>query len=248
MNRRKFLVGAMGAVAAATPAVAATDPTGPVLRGTLNAAELGLATEKAEDQSRVLQRLIETASKEDRQIFLPPGTYMISDLRLPPRVRLSGVAGATKLVFAGGDSMISAARAELVQLSGLTIDGAGLPMADYVGGLVASGRMQRRRDRGLRHHRQRRQRPGARPLGRAHQRARRSPVRRPPASAPSNRPACRSPTTSSRIAAMAASWSGGGRPARTAPSSAATGSSGSPPRPAAPARTATASTSSAPTA
>ncbi len=135
MNRRKFLVGAVGAMVAA-PAAAATDPAGPVLRGTLNAAELGLATQKAEDQSRVLQRLIETASKEDRQIFLPPGTYMISNLRLPPRVRLSGVAGATKLVFAGGDSMITATRAELVSLSGLTIDGAGLPMAEYAAGLV----------------------------------------------------------------------------------------------------------------
>ncbi len=135
MNRRKFLAGALGA-AIATPAVAATNPTGPVLRGTLNGTELGLNTAKAEDQSRILQRLLEAASDQDREVFLPAGTYMISNLRLPPRVRLSGVAGATRLVFAGGDSMISAARAELVKLSGLTIDGAGLPFADYVAGLV----------------------------------------------------------------------------------------------------------------
>jgi uncharacterized secreted repeat protein (TIGR03808 family) len=135
MNRRKFLVGALGA-AIATPAAAATDPAGPVLRGTLNAAELGLNAEKAEDQSIVLQRLLETASKEDRQIFLPAGTYMISNLRLPPRVRLSGIAGATRLVFAGGDGMITGTRCELVSLSGLTIDGAGQPFADYVAGLV----------------------------------------------------------------------------------------------------------------
>ncbi len=135
MNRRKFLAGAMAAMAAA-PAAAATNPSGPVLRGTLNAAELGLNAEKAEDQSIVLQRLLDTASQEDRQIFLPAGTYMISNLRLPPRVRLSGVAGATKLVFAGGDSMITAAHAERVSLSGLIIDGAGQPMAEYVAGLV----------------------------------------------------------------------------------------------------------------
>ncbi len=135
MNRRKFLAGALGA-AVATPAVAATDPTGPVLRGTLNAAELGLNQQKAEDQSLTLQQLLDTASDDDRQIFLPAGTYMISNLRLPPRVRLSGVPGATKLVFAGGDSMMTAARAELVALSGLTIDGAGQPLADYVAGLV----------------------------------------------------------------------------------------------------------------
>ncbi len=136
MNRRSFLLGAAGATAATLPAVAATDPTGPVLRGTLNGAELGLNAAKAEDQSRILQRLLETASQEDRQVFLPAGTYMISNLRLPPRVRLSGVPGATKLVFAGGDSMITATHAELIALSGLTIDGAGQPFADYVPGLV----------------------------------------------------------------------------------------------------------------
>ncbi len=135
MNRRKFLAGALGA-AVVTPAAAATDPNGPVLRGTLNGAELGLNEQAAEDQSRTLQRLLDTASKEDRQVFLPPGTYMVSNLRLPPRVRLSGVTGATKLVFAGGDTMITAARSELVVLSGLTIDGAGQPFADYVAGLM----------------------------------------------------------------------------------------------------------------
>ena len=135
MNRRKFLVGALGAAVAA-PAFAATDPSGPVLRGTLNAAELGLATQKAEDQSLTLQRLLDTASNEDRQLFLQAGTYMVSNLRLPPRVRLSGVPGATRLVFAGGDSMITGSRCERVSLSGLTIDGAGQPFADYVAGLV----------------------------------------------------------------------------------------------------------------
>ena len=135
MDRRKFLAGALGA-AVATPAVAATDPTGPVLRGTLDGAELGLNQQAAENQSRMLQRLLDTAAKEDRQVFLPAGTYMISNLRLPPRVRLSGVKGATKLVFAGGDSMITASRSDLVVLSNLTIDGAGQPFADYVAGLV----------------------------------------------------------------------------------------------------------------
>lgn len=136
MNRRSFLAGAVGAAAVATPALAATDPSGPVLRGTLNGVELGLDGEKAADQSRVLQSLLDTASQQDREVFLKAGTYMVSNLRLPPRVRLSGVPGATKLVFAGGDSMITAARSEIVSLSGLTIDGAGQPFADYVAGLV----------------------------------------------------------------------------------------------------------------
>ena len=135
MDRRSFLAGAVGA-ALATPAAAAADPTGPVLRGTLDTAALGLNDQKAEDQSRVLQRLLDAASSEDRPVFLQAGTYMISNLRLPARVRLSGVPGATRLVFAGGDSMLTAAHSQVMVLSGLTIDGAGLPFADYVGGLV----------------------------------------------------------------------------------------------------------------
>ncbi len=135
MDRRSFLTGVLGAAVAA-PAMAATDPTGPVLRGTLSGAELGLANQKAEDQSLTLQRLLDSASDQDRQVFLQAGTYMVSNLRLPPRVRLSGVPGATKLVFAGGDSMITAARSEVLSLSGLVIDGAGQTFADYVPGLV----------------------------------------------------------------------------------------------------------------
>jgi uncharacterized secreted repeat protein (TIGR03808 family) len=135
MDRRAFLVSALGAAVAA-PAAAATDPSGAVLRGTLDGAALGLDTVKAEDQSRALQQLLNTASDQDRAVALPAGTYMISNLRLPARARLSGVAGATKLVFAGGDSMITASGSELVSLTGLVIDGAGQTFADYVPGLV----------------------------------------------------------------------------------------------------------------
>ena len=35
-------------------------------------------------------------------VFLPPGTYVVSNLSLPGRVRLSGVPGATRIVY-GGD-------------------------------------------------------------------------------------------------------------------------------------------------
>ncbi len=135
MNRRRFLAGA--AVAAiATPAIAAVDGGAPMLRGTLNATELGIDPTQSNDQSRGLQQILEIASNDDRDVFLPAGTYMISQLKLPARVRLSGVAGATKLVFSGGDFMLTGERCERVQLSGLTIDGAGRPFGEHVPGLV----------------------------------------------------------------------------------------------------------------
>ncbi len=136
MDRRTFLAGAVGA-AVASPALAALDPSGSqMLRGTLNAAQLGVDPTAATNQSLTLQALLDRASSDDHQLFLPAGTYLVSELKLPARTRLAGVAGATKLVFSGGASMLTAERAELIALSDLTIDGAGQPLDDYVPGIV----------------------------------------------------------------------------------------------------------------
>lgn len=134
MDRRTFLTGALGA--AATPVAAAVDSGSPVLRETLNAAELGVKPGDSADQSRTLQRLLDLASDDDRQIFLPAGSYVVSELKLPARTRLAGVAGATRLVFAGGSHMLAGERAEVVALSDLIIDGANQPLAEYVPGVI----------------------------------------------------------------------------------------------------------------
>lgn len=135
MDRRTFLAGAIGA-AVGGPALAAIESTGPMLRGTLDASQLGLKPEGATAQSHGLQQLLDIASDDDRQLFLPAGTYLIADIRLPPRTRLAGVPGATRLVFSGGQSMITGDHAEVVELSNLVIDGAGKPLADYIPGVV----------------------------------------------------------------------------------------------------------------
>lgn len=137
MHRRSFLFGAAGTALGAGPVFAALDRPGqPVLRGTLTAAELGLAEADRAEQSRSIQSLLDAASKEDRQVFLHPGTYFVSELTLPPRTRLTGVAGATRLVFGGGRSMITGENLEIVELNGLVIDGAGAAMDEYVPGIV----------------------------------------------------------------------------------------------------------------
>ena len=136
MDRRAFLAAAAG-IAAATPAFAAVDPNGAaVLRGTLDAAELGLDPGSAADQSVELQQVLDQASADNRTVFLPAGTYLVTNLVLPERTRLYGVSGASRLVFAGGDQMITADHATLIELRDLVIDGAGKSLADYVPAIV----------------------------------------------------------------------------------------------------------------
>ena len=61
---------------------------------------------------------------------LPPGIYRAGALQLPPYAALAGVAGTTRLVMAGGPSMLSATGSDHVSLSGLVLDGANIPLPD----------------------------------------------------------------------------------------------------------------------
>src|SRR5260221_14037691 len=101
MDRRTFLAGALGA-AVGGPALAAVDSAAPMLRGTLDASELGLKPEGATAQSRGLQELLNIASDDDRQLFLPAGTHLVGDLRHPPRTPLPRAPRPTKLAFTAG--------------------------------------------------------------------------------------------------------------------------------------------------
>jgi uncharacterized secreted repeat protein (TIGR03808 family) len=67
---------------------------------------------------------------------VPPGRYLVSNVVLPARARLVGVAGATEFAFAGDGHMFSAENAERIDLTGLVIDGMDRALADYVPGLV----------------------------------------------------------------------------------------------------------------
>ncbi len=139
MNRRHFLAGAVTAAALA-PAAARAELGPDPLRGTLNANDGGLVAGSASDQSRQLLAMLDAASRDEREVFLPPGRYIVSNLTLPVRTRLTGIAGATQLIFAGDGHMLSAEDAEVVTLDGLIVEGNGRPLADYVAGLVHIGR------------------------------------------------------------------------------------------------------------
>ncbi len=147
-NRRNFLTGLSGGIGALALSGAATgispaNAAGDValfknvsLRGSLDATRLGLRADAWDDQSKVLQSVLERASEEDKPLFLPPGTYVASNLKLPKRTRITGVPGASKLVYGGGGHFLTAENAEILSLDGVVIEGANNGFNDSAAGLV----------------------------------------------------------------------------------------------------------------
>ncbi|MEP3275277.1 MAG: TIGR03808 family TAT-translocated repetitive protein [Stappiaceae bacterium] len=142
MKRREFLAGMTGIVAGATLAGAndANASTGNTqiagLRGSIEGADLGLRPSADDDQSRVLQRAIDDATKRGKPLFLTAGTYQVSNLKLPDGARLVGVPGRTRLVYRGEGHLFFAENVAHIGLEGLMLDGANQPLGDYTPGLL----------------------------------------------------------------------------------------------------------------
>jgi uncharacterized secreted repeat protein (TIGR03808 family) len=110
-------------------------------RSELDAVSLGLRPNAPDDQSQILQRAIEQAAAARATLHLPPGFYRAGALQLPPYAAIKGVAGATRIVMAGGPSMMSATGSDYVAVTGVVLDGAGIPLPERRGLLhVAQGR------------------------------------------------------------------------------------------------------------
>jgi uncharacterized secreted repeat protein (TIGR03808 family) len=156
-DRRRLFAALAGVASATTPALAREqlrfppvgeaqsvrgDETAP--RSQIDATALGLRPNAAEDQSTTLQRAIERAAAVRAVLLLPPGTYRAGALQLPPFAAIAGIAGATRVVMAGGPSMLSATGSDHVSLSDLVLDGAGIPLPEGRGLVhVAQGRAVR---------------------------------------------------------------------------------------------------------
>ena len=106
---------------AATPAVSALG---------IDAAQFGVRAGSSEDQTSEVQRAIDVAAEMRVPLALMPGVYRIGGLTLPPGSQLVGVRGATRLVSAKDRTMIEARQADGVRLSGIVLDGAGIPLSD----------------------------------------------------------------------------------------------------------------------
>jgi uncharacterized secreted repeat protein (TIGR03808 family) len=117
------LVSAGALALTASPLAAA-----PASRRGRDAALSGVRPDSSEDQTTALQRAIDDAAERHVPLALPPGSYRTGTLRLPSGAQLSGIRGATRLVFTGGRSLFDSQGAETATLSGLVLDGAGIPL------------------------------------------------------------------------------------------------------------------------
>jgi uncharacterized secreted repeat protein (TIGR03808 family) len=126
LNRRHLLGASAAGALAMTPDAARTAPlTSTLVR---DATQYGVRPNASEDQTRALQHAIDEATRLQSPLALPPGIYRTGTLRLSRGTQLVGVRGATKLVFTGGATMLLAEGADGLGLSGITLDGGGIPL------------------------------------------------------------------------------------------------------------------------
>jgi len=138
MKRRQFLRAIASAPIAYAAMTGASQASGRQelfemadLRGTANANELGLRPATIDDQSRMLQSILNKAAEEDKPVFLPPGNYFVSNILLPARTRLMGVPGASRLIYSGAGHFLIGENARHIELTGLVIDGANRGLHSY---------------------------------------------------------------------------------------------------------------------
>jgi uncharacterized secreted repeat protein (TIGR03808 family) len=129
VNRRHFIgasaAGVAGALAMPSDAARAAPLTSLLGR---DITQFGVRPGSGDDQTKALQKAIDEAARMRSPLALPPGVYRTGMLRLSSGTQLIGVRGATKLVFTGGASMLSGEGADNVALTGITLDGGGMPL------------------------------------------------------------------------------------------------------------------------
>ncbi len=94
----------------------------------VDAAQYGVRPNTSADQTAALQRALEQTAATRAPLALAPGAYRVGNLKLPAGAHLTGVRGATRLIFTNGPSLLYASQADALKLSGLTFDGGGVPL------------------------------------------------------------------------------------------------------------------------
>jgi uncharacterized secreted repeat protein (TIGR03808 family) len=124
---RRHLIGAPAAGAAmlaASPSRAAQA----VSAFGRDATQYGVHPNSSDDQTRALQRAIDETARAQVPLAVPPGIYRTGMLHLPNGAQITGVRGATRLIFTGGASLMSAEDASGIGLDNLVLDGGSIPL------------------------------------------------------------------------------------------------------------------------
>ena len=135
-RRRAVLGAAVGATLATAPAAA--QPASSRTPPHPGSGVVGLRPNSDEDQTATLQRALTGAARERASVHLPPGRFRIAGLTLPTGTRLMGEGvGATVLVQAGAQTMLTARGGEGIALHGMTLEGnpaatSATPLAAFV--------------------------------------------------------------------------------------------------------------------
>jgi uncharacterized secreted repeat protein (TIGR03808 family) len=127
ITRRNFLAG----LGAGSVALANSQAFAQQVFGGINANSMGLQAGSVGDQGKVLQKILNKASRNNQAVFIEPGRYKISNLTLPENSRLIGVNGASVFEYTGIDHFIYSENANHVELVGITFDGSLQPVKDY---------------------------------------------------------------------------------------------------------------------
>jgi uncharacterized secreted repeat protein (TIGR03808 family) len=133
IDRRSMLgISATGAGGALLPTPARSTPM-PLGSLGLDVTHFGVNPAGFDDQSHALQRAIDASAAARVPLWLPAGTYVVSDLVLPSGSQLFGIRGATRLVLGFGASIFASSRADQITLQGLVLDGGGRPLPEKRG-------------------------------------------------------------------------------------------------------------------
>jgi len=142
MHRRRFLTHfgtGLAALAASSPASAQSlQPAMTLadLRGSVSALDYDVRPGALDNQSAAFQRMLDETARRGIPVFLPAGTYVVSNIKLPDGALISGVPGRTELVYGGDGHFLSGHDLRQVRLSGLIVDGVNRWTGTGVDGLI----------------------------------------------------------------------------------------------------------------
>lgn len=92
--------------------------------GVRSATEFGVKPNAPGDQTRALQKALDSADLSGETLYLPPGSYRTGALRAANGLRLAGAPGASRLVSNGAEVLL--AGGDGLALDGLAFEGGGI--------------------------------------------------------------------------------------------------------------------------
>jgi len=128
LDRRQIMTGAAGlgaGLAATAGPRAALAREGNASAGVISVADFGVRPNVKADQTKALQKAINTAAKTGVILHIPGGKYLTGKLILKSNTIITGVPGTSVLNLLGADGLLIAKSAQNIRLSGLVLDGGG---------------------------------------------------------------------------------------------------------------------------